>query len=126
MPIDPHEHVPYFEGKPVTKFEAILPRVTTDAPETYRAAILLRLASELRVADVKFKDNGDGTYTRQHFLAWESVQVISSFDPADTVTDGGSASSTAVQNHEDLGLKTGRSGDVWPGNVSPINRAAGE
>lgn len=116
--------VPEFEGRPITSFEVILPRVTVDAPELYVSGNILRLATELRIADVKYKDNGDSTWTRQHILAWESVEVVSAFDPADQILDGGSSSSTRgeVDESDELGVALGRSGEAWPENVSQFPR----
>lgn len=116
--------VPMFEGRPITKFEVVLPRVTVDASEEYKSGNLLRFATEMRVVNVQFKDNGDGTLTRQHFLSWESVEVVAEFNPADQILDGGTSSSSSAGEDEDLGLTSGRSGDAWPPNVSPM-RASG-
>lgn len=130
---DRHEdRAPEFEGKPITKFEAILPRITVGAEDHYKSGHVLRVAADLYVSDVHFKNNGDGTLTRQHILTWDSVEAVTSFDPADQVTDGGSSSSTAPQVDEDdddpLGLNAGRSGDAWPHNVAqmPRREASGE
>lgn len=124
-----HEaEVPMFEGRPITKFEVILPRVTVDAADEYKSGNLMRFATEMRVVNVQFKDNGDGTLTRQHFLSWENVEVVTQFDPADQILDGGTSSSTSSvpddEGDDDLGLVSGRSGDAWPGNVTPM-RASG-
>lgn len=119
------DQAPLFEGRPITGFEVILPRVTVDAREPYKGGHILRLATEMRVGNVQFKDNGDGTWTKQHFLNWESVEVVADFDPADQIVDGGSSSSTAAQvDEDDLGIVTGRSGDAWPGNVTQLPQRA--
>ena len=121
------EEVEMFEGKLVTKFEVILPRVTVDAAGHYRSGRNVRFATEMRVANVQFKDNKDGTLTRQHYLTWESVEVVSEFDPADQIIDGGSSSSTAKsESDDDLGITTGRTGGSWPDNVSQFPTAASE
>lgn len=112
-----------FEGQRVTKTSARMKGITVPSADAYRQGDIVRMAVEMRVGKVEFKDNDDGTLTRVHEFHFESMEVVSSFRPEDQILPGGSSSSTAEQTPDDadeLGLPIRRTGQDWPDNVAQM------
>lgn len=106
-----------FEGDAVTDVEARLPAITLALGSSYPRNTHIRFNIEVRVKGVHVDETKNGL-TRQHVLAYESVELVTAFDPAEAAdTLGGSATSSAQQSEEDIaelgGVQFGRTSDQW-------------
>lgn len=114
-----------FEGVEVTEYQAKLPSMTVDC-DYYKSGTILRLAIEVRVKGVGYEEDKNGNYVRQHKLAIEDIEVVSSFDPASANDKvGGSLAGGAGNPDIDTGLDVRRTSDQWPVGIV-VDKDTGE
>ena len=114
-----------FEGVEVTEYQAKLPSITVDC-DYYKSGTVLRLAVEVRVKGVGYEEDKDGNYVRQHKLAIQDIEVVSSFDPASANDKvAGSLASGAGNPDIDTGLDVGHTSDQWPVGIR-VDKDTGE
>ena len=111
------DEIEKFEGDFITEMEGRLPSISMEMLESYARGTHLRLNIEVRVKSVRYEENRKGDLVRQHVFALESVQLVSSFQPEEAADDvGGSASGKPSQTDEEaeeLGLRIGRTAEIW-------------
>lgn len=106
-----------FEGQEVVKYEVKLPSTSVDADEPFQYGTKIRLALEVRVKGVQYKEMGDGLLSRIHQFGIEDVQVVSTYHPSqelDSVEGDAGPGELTGEEAEELGLEIGRSSRSWP------------
>lgn len=105
----------------VDRFQVKFPTITVDSEQPFPYGTKIRLALEVRVGGVSYKEVGDNELARVHSLKVEDVQVVSTYHPSDELdTVGGSAASTSLEEDADdeIVVPIRRTADTWPSHLS--------
>lgn len=110
-----------FEGQEVVRYEVKLPSASVDAEEPFQYGTKIRLALEVRVKGVQYKEMSDGLLSRVHQFAIEDVQVVSTYHPSqelDQVEGNNAPGELTGEEAAELGIEIGRSSRVWPAELT--------
>lgn len=110
-----------FEGQEVVRYEVKLPAATVDADQPFQYGTKIRLALEVRVKGVQYKETGDGLLSRIHQFGIEDVQVVSTYHPSqelDQIEGENGPGELTGSDAEELGIEINRSARAWPAELS--------
>lgn len=116
------QQIETFEGSNVVEWELKMPATIIECDRSFKRGSVIRMAVEIRIRNVGYTENKDGTLTRTHQATLEDISVISAFDPSQNHENVGGNLSGSAPDEPDEGaepsplgdLEVGRTQDTWP------------